>query len=50
MEKQNLTEYQKGMVDTLTGILEMIFEETDVEMREIIFEKIDKYRPSNKTE
>ena len=34
------------MIDAVCGIIELIFEECDEPARKIIFEKIEKFRPS----
>ena len=35
-----LNDYQKGMIDALVGVFEMIFSEMDDEMINIIFKRV----------
>lgn len=43
---KELTDYQKGMVDAICGIFELTLENCDEPMMNIIFEKIEKFKPS----
>ena len=38
--KEELTDYQKGMIDTIVGIIELILAECDEPMKEKVFDKL----------
>ena len=38
--EQELTEYQKGMIDGICGVIEMILAECDSDMKAVLFDRL----------
>lgn len=38
--KEELTDYQKGMIDTIVGVIELILAECDEPMKAKVFDKL----------